>query len=105
MKPTQVAGLAERSKQLKAAVIAGDHAGAERATASYVEALRAHWDSLSERERADSPVPARARELLAWAREMTIIQRTLTRDQLAVLQKASRYEADLPTPACFEVEG
>jgi hypothetical protein len=98
-------GLAERSRELKAAVIAGDHARAERATAAYVEALRQHWESLPKKERGNSPVPARARELLAWAREMTIIQRTLTCDQLAILQKASRYEADLPVPSGLQVQG
>jgi hypothetical protein len=102
---TGSAGLAERSRQLRAAVIAGDHSGAERAAASYVEALRKHWESLSEQERAKSTVPARARELLAWAREMTIIQRTLTRDQLTVLQKASRYETDLIVPCGWQVQG
>ncbi len=86
-------------------MIAGDHAGAELATERYVEAVRQHWESLTEQERAGSQVPARAAELLGWAREMTIIQRSLTADQLSILQKASRYETSGGPHAGLQVRG
>ena len=88
---TRVPGLTERERELKAAVIAADHAQAERAVTDYVEELQRHWESLSETDRADSKVPKRSQELLAWAREMALIQRNLAADQHAALQKARRY--------------
>ena len=97
--------MAERSRELKAAVIAADHAGAARAMESYVEAVRNYWESLSEQERTDSPAPARAAELLGWAREMTIIQRSLAADQLSILHKASRYETASGSRAGLQVKG
>ena len=98
-------GLAERSRELKAAIIGGDHAQAEQAVTGYVEALQHYWESLAGTERDSSPVPARARELLTWAREMTLIQRSLTADQLTVLQKASRYQGPASPYAGLQVEG
>ena len=97
--------MAERSRELKATVISGNHAGAERAMESYVEAVRNYWEALSEQERAGSPVPARASELLGWAREMTIIQRSLAADQLSILHKASRYEIAGGSRAGLQVKG
>lgn len=95
----------QASRQLRAAVIAADHAGAERASSSYVEALQKLWEALPEQERAGSPIPARTRELLAWAREMTLIQRNLAADQHAVLQKASRYYACASGYTSLQVKG
>jgi hypothetical protein len=95
----------EASRQLRAAVIAADHAGAERAASHYVEALQKLWEALPESERAVSPVPSKARELLAWAREMTLIQRNLAADQHAVLQKASRYHGIARREASLQVKG
>jgi hypothetical protein len=79
------------SLELRAAVIAADHARAERAVSDYLEALRQIWEVLSEQERAVSTIPTTAHELLAWARQMTLIQRNLAADQYAILQKTSRY--------------
>jgi hypothetical protein len=98
-------GVDQASRELRAAVIAVDHAGAERAAAHYVEALQKLWESLPEQERAVSPVPSTAREILAWAREMTILQRTLTADQLRILQKASRYQDAASRHCGLQVNG
>ena len=80
------------SHQFRSAVLAGDHFGAEQFALQYVEALREMWESLPERERAVSLVPKQAQELLAWARDLTIVQRALAKEQLAILEKACRYQ-------------
>jgi len=98
-------GVDQASRELRAAIIAVDHSGAERASSRYVEALQKLWESLPEPERAVSPVPATARELLAWAREMTIFNRTLTADELRVLQKASRYQDAASRHTGLQVNG
>jgi hypothetical protein len=86
------APLDKLSQQFRSAVLAGDHPGAERLALQYVEALREMWESLPEAERASSLVPKRALELLAWARDVSIVQRALTHEQLAILEKACRYQ-------------
>jgi hypothetical protein len=95
------------SKKFRSAVLAGDHLGAEQLVLQYVEALREMWESLPERERAASLVPKHARELLAWARDVTIIQRALTHEQLAILDKTCRYQPpgwQEPRPRAIEVQ-
>jgi len=79
------------ASELRSAVLAGDHLRAERLVPEYARALQAFWDRLPESERAASPVPSQARELLAWAREMTLVQRALVAEHLAIVEKASRY--------------
>ena len=86
------APLDKLSQQFRSAVLAGDHLGAERLALQYVEALREMWESLPEAERASSLVPKKALELLAWARDVAIVQRALTYEQLAILEKACRYQ-------------
>lgn len=78
-------------RELRAAVLAVDHARAEGAVHRYVEAVRESWEALPEQERGGSSIPSNACELLAWARQMTLIQRSLAADQCSVVQKASRY--------------
>jgi hypothetical protein len=78
--------------QLRAAVLAGDHAKATRVSAEYVEALRRHWMTLAPAERAASQLPKLSLELLAWAREMTIVQRAMAGEQLRIAAQASRYQ-------------
>jgi hypothetical protein len=80
------------SHEFRSAVLAGDHRGAEQIALQYVEALREVWESLPEGERAASLIPKQARELLAWARDVTVVQRALTHEQLAILEKACRYQ-------------
>lgn len=98
-------GLERASLELRAAVIAADHARAESAVSQYVEAVRRVWESLLEQERAASQIIARARELLAWAREMALIQRNLAADQYAVLQKARRYHGAATMSGGLQVKG
>src|ERR1700719_3414059 len=92
------AELERAARELRAAVIALDHARAEGAVHRYVEAVRKSWESLPDQERASSSIPARACELLAWARQMTLIQRNLPADQYGVVQKASRYHSAVSRP-------
>ena len=42
----------QASRELRAAVIAADHARAERAVSDYVDALQQIWEALPERDRA-----------------------------------------------------
>jgi hypothetical protein len=80
------------ARQLRAAVLANDHEKATRLTLEYTAALREHWMPLSAQERAVSPLPKQSLELLAWAREMTIMQQALTAQHLAAVERASRYQ-------------
>ena len=98
-------GVELTSRELRAAVIAVDHNAAERAASRYIEALQKFWESMPEQERAVSPVPTTARELLDWAREMTLIQRNLAADQFNVLQKASRYHSGVNSQGGLQVKG
>jgi hypothetical protein len=98
-------GLERAARELRAAVIAADHAGAELALTHYVERLRQVWEAVPEQERSGSALPARVRELLAWTREMTIIERALTAEQLRVLQKASCYQRPENSHGGLQVKG
>ena len=101
-----LSGSLERaSLELRAAVIAADHVRAERAVSHYVEAVRQVWEVLPEQERVASQIPGRTRELLAWAREMALIQRNLAADQYAVLQKARRYHGAATMSGGLQVKG
>ena len=82
--------------EFRSAVLAGDHVLAAQRVAQYAAAAAQFWQGLSEQDRAASELPAQARELLSWARGMTIVQRVITAEQLAVLEKASRYGAQPP---------
>jgi hypothetical protein len=97
--------LERASLELRAAVIAADHLRAENAVSCYVEAVRQVWEALPEQERAASQLPARSRELLAWAREMAMIQRNMAADQYAVLQKARRYHGAANISGGLQVKG
>ena len=97
--------LERAARELRAAVIAADHNRAEGAVHRYVEAVRQSWEALPEEERVSSSIPARACELLAWARQMTLIQRNLAADQHGVVQKASRYHSAVSRHAGLQVKG
>jgi len=88
---------------LRSALLGGDHVLANRLVSEYTDALREFWESLPESERAGSSIPQQARELLTWARDMTLVRRAIDAAQLAVVQKASRYNAarsaETPRPA------
>lgn len=93
--------------EFRSAVLAGEHALAMQRVAEYAGAAAAHWQMLSEEERAASELPTRARELLSWARGMTIVQRVITAEQLeqlAILEKASRYGAQRAATAVSTIQ-
>jgi hypothetical protein len=91
------------SRDLRSALLGGDHVLANRLVAEYTAALRELWESMPESERAASSIPEQARELLTWARDMTVVRRAIDAAQLAVVNKASRYSAarstETPRPA------
>ncbi len=97
--------LERAARELRAAVIAADHARAEGAVHRYIEAVRQNWEALPDQERGNSSIPARACELLAWARQMTLIQRNLAADQYGVVQKASRYHSAVSRHPGLQVKG
>ncbi|HLG96582.1 MAG TPA: hypothetical protein VKX49_09770 [Bryobacteraceae bacterium] len=77
--------------EFRSAVLAGDHVLAARRVSEYAAAVAQLWETLTQEERAASELPAQVRELLSWARGMAIVQRVIAAEQLAILQKASRY--------------
>jgi len=79
------------ARELRAAVLGSDHAKAARLAEQYTAALSRQWASMSEPERASSGIPKQAVELLAWAREMTIMQHAMAGQHLSAVQKANRY--------------
>ena len=85
--------LDELIPELRAAVLAADHARADRLACDYAEAVRQLWETLPEPERAASPLPRATRELLTWARGMTIVHRAIAGEQFAVVQKLTRYKS------------
>jgi hypothetical protein len=86
------------SVELRSALLGGDNVLADRLVNEYAQAARDVWESLPEAERTTSTLPQQARELLTWAREMTVVRRALTGAQLAVVQKAAQYSpANRPT--------
>jgi len=88
------------SLELRSALLGGDQVLANRLVMEYSDAVRQLWESLPESERAASSIPTDARELLTWAKEMTVVRRAMAAAQLTVVQKASRYSA-APAPARF----
>jgi hypothetical protein len=86
------------SVELRTALLGGDHVLADRLVNEYAQAAREIWESLPDAERATSALPQQARELLAWAQEMTVVRRAMAGAQLAVVEKAARYRvANRPT--------
>jgi hypothetical protein len=82
------------AREFRSAVLAADHVWAERLASEYREALAEAWQNLPASVRAASPLPAQANEMLTWARGMTIVQRAMLAEQLAVLDKSIRYASD-----------
>jgi len=80
------------ARELRAAVLAGDHENANRLTVEYAAALREHWMALSAQERADSTFPMLSLELLTWARDMTLMQQAMAAQHLALVEKAQRHQ-------------
>ena len=80
------------SRELRSAVLAGDQVRTGELAAEYVTAFERVWLSLTQSERAVSSLPQQVRELMAWIREVTIIQRSLNAQQLAIVENAIRYQ-------------
>ena len=80
------------ARELRAAVLAGDHPKAMRLAVQYTEAVRADWVVLNAPEREASRLPQQSVELLNWVREMTLMHRGMTGEHLKVLARASRYQ-------------
>ena len=78
------------ARELRAAVLRSDHEKAARLTIEYSAALGRYWALLSPQERAASPWPKQSRELLAWVREMTLMQQAMAAEHLSMVERASR---------------
>jgi hypothetical protein len=87
------------SRELRSALLGGDQVRAELLVSEYAAAVREIWESLPQSDRAASSIPRQAAELLTWARDMTVVRRAMAAEQLAVVQKASRYSATRFAPA------
>jgi hypothetical protein len=85
------------SRDLRSALLGGDQLRANQLVSEYAGALREFWNSLPQSDRAASSIPRQAAELLTWARDMTVVRRAMTAEQLAVVQKASRYSSTVTT--------
>lgn len=84
------------ANEFRAAILAADHVEAARLAADYVEAVRLLWAGMTPDERTASHLPVQTRELLAWARDMTINQRAFTAQQLEFVEIASSYRGCVP---------
>jgi hypothetical protein len=76
--------------QLRAAVLGVDHEKAARLSAEYTAAVRDQWIQLSAEQRAVSPLPQQSIELLAWVREMALMQHAMAAGHLAMVEGAGR---------------
>lgn len=84
------------ANEFRSAILAADHTSAAGLVTEYVEAVRQAWELMPAHERAASQLPVQARELLAWAQNVTIGQRNLTSQQLEIVDIASRYRRSVP---------
>jgi len=78
--------------ELRAAVLGGNHEKAARLTVEYAAAVREYWTALPASGRGASVIPRQSLELLRWVREMTIMQRGMTGEQLRIVEKSMRYQ-------------
>jgi hypothetical protein len=79
------------ARELRAAVLGADHEQAGRLVEQYSAALSGQWALMSPAERASSGLPTQARELLTWARDVTIMQHAMAATHLSAIEKAHRY--------------
>ena len=92
------------ARELRGAVLAADHVLAQRLVSEYTKALAEFWQALPEAERTASTLATQANELLTWARGMTIVQRAILGEQLAVLEKSMRYTRDQVEKQRFSIQ-
>ncbi len=81
------------ARELRAAVLASDHANATRLTIEYTEALREYWTALSAAEQVASTLPKQSLELLNWVRDMALMHHAIASRQLAMVEAAQRNQA------------
>ncbi|HTW66610.1 MAG TPA: hypothetical protein VME17_18440 [Bryobacteraceae bacterium] len=79
------------ARDLRAAVLVGDHLQATRLAGDYAQAVRHQWEHMSKEERASSTIPRQSRELLTWATGVTAMQHKMAGQHLAALEMAHRY--------------
>jgi hypothetical protein len=79
------------ARELRASVLGSEHHQAARLAEQYTAAVSRQWALISEAERASSGLPKQARELLTWARDVTIMQHAMAATHLLALEKANRY--------------
>lgn len=79
------------ARDLRGAILTGDHAEASRLAEQYQRALAGEWQGMSQRERAASDLPRRSRELLTWATGVARMQHTMAGQHLAALGMAQQY--------------
>jgi hypothetical protein len=79
------------ARELRAAVLGNDHQQAVRLAEQYTAALDQQWARMSPAERASSGIPKQARELITWARNVTIMQYAMAASHLSAIEKANRY--------------
>jgi hypothetical protein len=79
------------ARELRASVLGSEHHQAARLAEQYTAAVSRQWALISEAERASSGLPKQARELLTWARDVTIMQHAMAAMHLLALEKANRY--------------
>jgi hypothetical protein len=84
--------LDELARRFRSAIVAGDHESALRWSTGYVAALQSVWENLPADKRQQ------ARDLMEWARQATMIHRTMAAEQLAVIRNASRYHPATAVP-------
>jgi hypothetical protein len=78
------------ARELRAAVLGSEHKQAARLAEQYTGALSQHWAGMSPAERASSGLPKQARELLTWARNVTIMQHAMAAAHLGAIEKTKR---------------
>jgi hypothetical protein len=79
------------ARAFRAAIIARESKRAARLSQAYGLAVARVWKSLSASERADSKLPAQARQLLEWAQKTVAADRSLAAEHLEAIRKASHY--------------
>jgi predicted TPR repeat methyltransferase len=79
------------ARDLRSAVLAGQHGDAARLAEEYAQALRREWERMPRVERVASNIPRQSRELLTWALGVTRMQHSMAGQHLAALGIAHQY--------------
>ena len=79
------------SRDLRAAIIIGEHADALRLVDEFTQVVQQKWERMTAAERAASAMPQQSQELFAWAADMAAMQQRMASEHLMVLETAHRY--------------